>query len=396
MKFLELLVGVELAASGARQTADNPEITDIQYDSRRVTPGSLFVAMRGETSDGNRFIDQAIAGGAVAVVTDSDREVAGIAWARVAHGRQALATLSANFYGQPAKKLGITGITGTNGKSTTAFLIEAILRAAGRTGALVGTIEYHVGGKVLPAPHTTPESLDLQRLFRETVASGGTEVVMEVSSHALVQGRTYGIPFSVAVFTNLTRDHLDYHKSMPVAEIPLKGAHNVENVLAAISTAELMGCKPDSIRTAVREFKAVEHRLQYVASIRGVEYYNDSKATNVDATIKALESFPGNIHLILGGKDKGSDYTALNNLLRERVRCVYTIGAAAEKIEKHITGATKISASGTMDRAVAQASGNAQVGDIVLLAPACASFDQFQNYEHRGRVFKELVLALPK
>jgi UDP-N-acetylmuramoyl-L-alanyl-D-glutamate--2,6-diaminopimelate ligase len=214
MKFLELLVGVELAASGARQTADNPEITDIQYDSRRVTPGSLFVAMRGETSDGNRFIDQAIAGGAVAVVTDSDREVAGIAWARVAHGRQALATLSANFYGQPAKKLGITGITGTNGKSTTAFLIEAILRAAGRTGALVGTIEYHVGGKVLPAPHTTPESLDLQRLFRETVASGGTEVVMEVSSHALVQGRTYGIPFSVAVFTNLTRDHLDYHKSM--------------------------------------------------------------------------------------------------------------------------------------------------------------------------------------
>jgi len=215
MKFLELLKGVELASSGVRrQMADNPEITGIEYDSRRVRPGNLFVAMRGETSDGNRFIDQAIAGGAVAVLTDSDREAAGVDWARVAHGRQALAVLSANFYGQPAKKLGITGITGTNGKSTTAFLIEAVLRASGRRGALVGTIEYHVGEKVLPAPHTTPESLDLQRLFCETLACGGSEVVMEVSSHALAQGRTYGIPFDVAVFTNLTRDHLDYHKSM--------------------------------------------------------------------------------------------------------------------------------------------------------------------------------------
>jgi len=186
------------------------------------------------------------------------------------------------------------------------------------------------------------------------------------------------------------------HEVMPVSEIPLKGAHNVENVLAAICTAELMGCPPDAIRNAVREFKAVEHRLQYVATVRDVEYYNDSKATNVDATIKALESFPGKIHLILGGKDKGSDYTVLNGLLRERVRCVYTIGAAAEKIEKHIAGATKIIASGTMDKAVAQSTANAQPGDIVLLAPACASFDQFQNYEHRGRVFKELVLALPK
>lgn len=213
MKFLELLDGVELVASRA-QAAENPEISGLEYDSRRVKPGTLFVAMRGETSDGNRFIDQAIAAGAVAVVSDSDREPPGVAWARVPHGRRALATLSANFYGHPAKKLGITGITGTNGKSTTAFLIEAILRAAGRSGALVGTIEYHVGGKVLPAPHTTPESLDLQRLFCETVTTGGTELVMEVSSHALAQGRTHGISFDVAVFTNLTRDHLDYHRSM--------------------------------------------------------------------------------------------------------------------------------------------------------------------------------------
>jgi UDP-N-acetylmuramoylalanine--D-glutamate ligase len=181
---------------------------------------------------------------------------------------------------------------------------------------------------------------------------------------------------------------------MPVAEVPLKGAHNVENVLAAICAGDLMGCEPAGIRKTVHDFKAVEHRLEFVATVRGVDYYNDSKATNVDATIKAVESFAANIHLILGGKDKGSDYTVLNDLLRQRVKCVYTIGAAADKIQSQIKGATKIVAAGTMDAAVKQASSSAQPGDIVLLAPACASFDQFQNYEHRGRVFKELVANL--
>jgi len=184
---------------------------------------------------------------------------------------------------------------------------------------------------------------------------------------------------------------------MPVSEIPLKGSHNLENVLAAGCASVLMGCAPEKIRAAIRNFKAVEHRLEYVATVRGVEYYNDSKATNVDATIKALESFPANIHLILGGKDKGSDYTALNDLLRQRVKSVYTIGAAAEKIQSHTKGTTQIVSSGTVESAVKQAAAAAQPGDVVLLAPACASFDQFQNYEHRGRAFKQLVrdLAVP-
>ncbi len=131
-----------------------------------------------------------------------------------------------------------------------------------------------------------------------------------------------------------------------------------------------------------------------MATIRGVEYYNDSKATNVDATIKAIESFPGNIHLILGGKDKDGDYALLNHLLRARVKCVYTIGAAADKIESQIKGATAIVHSGTLERAVKDAADASQAGDVVLLAPACASFDQFQNYEHRGRVFKDEVHSL--
>src|SRR5437016_2443937 len=209
MNFLELLDGVEVSAQSG-----NPQITGVEYDSRWVKPGNVFVAMRGESSDGNRFVEQAIAAGAVAVVTDSDVTPTKAAWAKVPHGRRALAAVSANYYGRPAEKLAITGITGTNGKSTTAFLLESILRAAARKTTLIGTIEYHVAGRVLPAPHTTPEPLGLQRLFSEAVEKGATEVAMEVSSHALVQQRTFGIAFDVAVFTNLTRDHLDYHKTM--------------------------------------------------------------------------------------------------------------------------------------------------------------------------------------
>lgn len=209
MTFLDLLAGAEVLAHSG-----NPQVTGVEYDSRRIKPGNLFVAMRGESSDGNRFIGQAIQAGAVAVVTDSDPKPSGVAWAQVPHGRRALAMVSQNFYGRPAARLAITGITGTNGKSTTAISIESILSAARRKSALVGTIEYHVAGTVLPAPHTTPEALELWRIFRQAADHGATEVVMEVSSHALAQGRTYGIPFEVAVFTNLTRDHLDYHATM--------------------------------------------------------------------------------------------------------------------------------------------------------------------------------------
>jgi len=211
MTFEHLLDGAEILAHSG-----NPSVSGVEYDSRRVKPGCVFVAMRGETSDGNRYIDQAIQAGAVAVITDSSTEKPrqGVAWAVAPHGRRALARVSANFYKRPAERIAITGITGTNGKSTTAFLMEAILTAAGRKSALIGTIEYHVAGKVYPAPHTTPEALELSRIFSEALGLGATDAVMEVSSHALAQERVFGIPFDVAVFTNLTRDHLDFHKTM--------------------------------------------------------------------------------------------------------------------------------------------------------------------------------------
>ena len=181
---------------------------------------------------------------------------------------------------------------------------------------------------------------------------------------------------------------------LPIAEIPLKGAHNVENVLAAVCAARLAGIPAESIRRTVAQFHAVEHRLELVRTLRGVAFYNDSKATNVDATMKAVASFPRGIHLILGGKDKDSDYTQLAPLLAERVAAVYTIGSAAEKIERELAGIVRMVKAETLERAVGFASEAAEAGDVVLLAPACSSFDQFENYEHRGRAFREAVTRL--
>jgi UDP-N-acetylmuramoylalanine--D-glutamate ligase len=181
---------------------------------------------------------------------------------------------------------------------------------------------------------------------------------------------------------------------MKRADIPLVGAHNLENVLAAVTAARLAGVDAATIAAAVKNFAGVEHRLEFVVEVRGARYYNDSKATNVDATLKALDSFPGRVLIILGGKDKGSDYTVLQQALREKAIAALLIGAAAEKIEEQIRGSVPLKRAETLARAVEMASEAARPGDVVLLAPACASFDQFENYEQRGRVFKELVRGL--
>ena len=196
-------------------------VTGVEYDSRKVKQGSVFVAMKGGSTDGNKYVEKAIAAGALGVITDSAQKFdhllvfeAGLPVLEVEHGRRALAQASAAFFGHPERKLSAIGITGTNGKTTTAFLTEALLNAAARETVLVGTIEYHVAGEVKPSQHTTPESRDLFELMAEGVAKGATELVTEVSSHALDQGRAAGLNFDVAVFTNLTRDHLDYHKTL--------------------------------------------------------------------------------------------------------------------------------------------------------------------------------------
>src|SRR5450631_2912382 len=210
----------EITAEGATGSSDDA-ITGIEYDSRRVRPGSVFVAMKGGSTDGNKYVDKAIAAGALGIITDSAPTFdhltvyqAGLPVLEVEHGRRALAQAAAAFFGHPELSLATTGITGTNGKTTTAFLTESLLNAASRSTVLVGTIEYHVAGEVRPSIHTTPESRDLFELMAEGAARGATELVTEVSSHALDQGRAAGVNFDVAVYTNLTRDHLDYHGTM--------------------------------------------------------------------------------------------------------------------------------------------------------------------------------------
>jgi UDP-N-acetylmuramoylalanine--D-glutamate ligase len=190
------------------------------------------------------------------------------------------------------------------------------------------------------------------------------------------------------------RDEGSQETILTRGEIPLVGAHNLENVLAAVVATRLAGATAPSVAKGIRSFPGVEHRLEFVAEINAVRYYNDSKATNVDATLKALDAFPGRILIVLGGKDKGSDYTVLQKPLREKAILALLIGAASETIEKQISGSVAIERAGTLEQAVEIASRAARPGDVVLLAPACASFDQFEDYEHRGRVFKDLVRNL--
>lgn len=340
----------------------------------------------------------------------------------------------------------LIGITGSNGKTTTTTLVHHILKAgamraflAGNVGTpLISEVEKMDGGSVAVAElssfqlelidkfrpnigallNLTPDHLDRHKTMEAYAAAKARIFANQTELDAAILNADDPASASYApkkpqVFWFSRKKHVmqgaclqgdeivvaHHGKAEPVmkvAEIPLAGAHNVENVLAAVIIARLAGVDSATIATVVKSFAGVEHRLEFVADVRGVRYYNDSKATNVDATLKALDAFPGRILVILGGKDKGSDYTVLQKPLRERAILALLIGAAADKIEKQIAGSVAIERAGTLERAVEAASMAARTGDVVLLAPACASFDQFENYEQRGRVFKELVRELEK
>jgi UDP-N-acetylmuramoylalanine--D-glutamate ligase len=340
----------------------------------------------------------------------------------------------------------LIGITGSNGKTTTTALLAHVLKNAGLPTILAGNIGTpliacleqmqenswtvaELSSFQLELIETfrpniglllnlTPDHLDRHHTMEAYAAAkarlfenqtGEDAAILNADDPALQPYR----PSSSRVYW--------FSRKQPVAEgafvrggeivfrrdgneeillglhnIPLVGVHNLENVLASASASRLAGASPTQIAQAVRSFPGVEHRIEFVAEIGGVRYYNDSKATNVDATLKALDSFPGRILIILGGKDKGSDYTVLQQALREKAIFALLIGAAAEKIAAQITGSVAIERSGTLEHAVETAFHAAHSGDVVLLAPACASFDQFQNYEHRGRIFKDLVHQLER
>ena len=338
----------------------------------------------------------------------------------------------------------LIGITGSNGKTTTTSLVEHILKMAGLETILAGNIGRPLIGCVDAMTDNTFTVVELSSFQLELVGTfrPNIGVFLNLTPDHLDRHHTieaYGAA-KARLFENQTGDDAailnaddartsPYAPSLPrvywfsrkqrvtqgayvrdeeivfrqdgeeevllrVEDIPLVGAHNVENVLAAAAATRLAGAPASAIAKGVRSFAGVEHRLEFVSEVAGVRYYNDSKATNVDATLKALDAFPGRILVILGGKDKGSDYTVLQKPLREKAILALLIGAAAEKIESQISGSVALERAETLERAVEIASHAALCGDVVLLAPACASFDQFQNYEHRGRVFKDLVRQL--
>jgi UDP-N-acetylmuramoylalanine--D-glutamate ligase len=341
----------------------------------------------------------------------------------------------------------IVAITGSNGKTTTTSLVGKIFSDAGLPTLVGGNIGLPVIDLVeMSTPETTsvlevssfqletiedfhphiaavlnitPDHLDRHGSFenyaaaktRITERQGAEDFLVlnaEDKATQMVAAKTKAQifwfsgrrPIKQGAFVHgesivfVAREGAKAEPVMPVSEIHLKGSHNVENVLAAVCAARLAGISAEVIRRAVGDFKAVEHRLELVKCVHGVEFYNDSKATNVDAAMKAVGSFGGGIHLILGGKDKDSDYSTMNDLLRERVKAVYTIGSAAEKIERQLHGVVKMVQAGTMQTAVHEAAKAAVSGDVVLLSPACSSFDQFENYEHRGQIFRQIVNEL--
>jgi len=340
----------------------------------------------------------------------------------------------------------LIGITGSNGKTTTTSLIEHILRSAGIATVLAGNIGTPMIASVDKTRDDTVTVAELSSFQLELIESFRTNISVflnltpdHLDRHHTLEAYTAA---KIRIFENQTEQDFavlnaddpattqvaptrprvywfsrkqrvaqgayvpdaeivfrhdgEEETILRVEDIPLPGAHNLENVLAAVVACRLAGASSMAIAKGVRSFAGVEHRIEFVAEIGGVRYYNDSKATNVDATLKALDAFPGRILVVLGGKDKNSDYTVLRQPLRDKAILALLIGTAADKIEKQIEGSVAIERANTLQRAVEVASHAAQPGDVVLLAPACASFDQFQSYEHRGRVFKELVHQLER
>jgi UDP-N-acetylmuramoylalanine--D-glutamate ligase len=338
----------------------------------------------------------------------------------------------------------MVGITGSNGKTTTTSLLGHILGASGTPVIVAGNIGTPLIASVDDSREDTVAVVEMSSFQLELIASmrPNIAVMLNLTPDHLDRHSSPEAYYraKARIFENQAADDAAvlnaddpevrriaparsqvywFSSTKPVArgayvrdnqivfvrdtketellslnDIALRGRHNVDNVLAAAAAAYLIGVAPASIAAAVRTFGGVEHRLEFVAEIAGVRFFNDSKATNVDATLKAIDAFPGGLYVILGGKDKGSDYRPLRAPLRERGKAALLIGAAAEKIATQLGGYVPLLRAETLDAAVTQAFELAASGDTILLAPACASFDQFENYEHRGRVFKQLVSNL--
>ena len=288
------------------QGSDDVALTGVVHDSRAAQAGSLFVAIRGEKDDGNTYVDAARRKGAVAIVSEQPAR-AGLTWLQVPDARVALAVAAALHYGEPAAALTLAGVTGTNGKTTTAFLIDAMLRAAGRTVGLLGTVQYRIGSRIVEAVRTTPESSDLQALFRQMVDAGCSHAVLEVSSHSLALKRVHGCRFHVGVFTNLTRDHLDFHGDMDTyfaAKRRLFDEHLRPDGRAVINVDDdwgrrlVQGLPPEAVLTFGLKTPAAITALDLDLSLRGTRFRAQTPGGLIDIESPLLGRF--NVHNMLG------------------------------------------------------------------------------------------------
>lgn len=441
MHLKKLLQGI---APQINVNVPDSEITSLTCDSRHVGPGTLFFALCGSKTDGHRYIPQAVAAGAAAIVLEDPAFAPqGVPWVQVANGRVAMAQIAVRFNGSPTQGLPLIGITGTNGKTTTTTLTGELFKANG--------FSTYVGGNI------GDPLLDLP-------ASGATveRVVAEISSFQLEWSSTFRP--KVAALLNITEDHLDRYPSyqayinaklrifenqiaddyavvnrddeivwqaagslkarlipfsrkleleegifclgeeivfrhqgvecrFPVGGFRLQGVHNLENIMAAMACGLLLGCRPDASLELLNRFEALHHRMEFVRELNGVRYFEDSKATNVGSVAKALESFQ-QITLIAGGKDKGGSYTPLRELVRERVDHLILIGEAADRMEQELGGLSDIQRAETLEEAVLMSAGLTEAGGVVLLSPACSSFDMFRDYEERAQRFVAAVKGL--
>ena len=447
MNLRELLDGV---ACEVVQGRPDVEVKMIHFDSRKVGEGDLFVAQRGVSADGHGYIGKAVAAGAVAVVCEEvpGELQEGVVYVKTGNSSEALGVMASNFYGNPSRRMKVVGVTGTNGKTTTTTLLGEIMKASGRQTVVGGNIGIGLSEQAADLPKeavVVAELSSFQLEFTQTMKAKAA-VVLNITPDHLDRHHTmeayaeakkrifrnqdgddtavlnYDDPLVRAMAPDMTGRVVWFSTQgeVPVGafyqdgqlilrmdgqdtlicredELHLFGKHNIQNCLAASLLAYAAGVPLDVISGVLKSFRGVEHRLEKVRTIHGVTYYNDSKGTNTDASIKALEAFSGHLVLIAGGYDKMTPLDEFMKLAAEKVDTLILIGAAADRFEQEAkkAGVKDIRRAGySMERAIMMARKIAKAPQAVLLSPACSSFDMYDNFEQRGRVFKGIVNAI--
>ena len=445
-KLKELLNGVNV---GKVYGDTDREIGHIHFDSRKIEPGDVFIAQRGVNADGHAFIDKALTRGAVAVVCEQlpENRPEEVTYIWTADTSEALGVMAGNYWDNPSRELKLVGVTGTNGKTTTTSLVGEIMSAYYKEVFVVGNIGTPYTSTALRTTDQSYTVAEISSFQLETITDFKPDVsaILNITPDHLNRHKTMDCYIDVkkGIAKNQTKEDaciLNYDdpvlrrfgetvtprviyfssrellsegicldgdmivrnhdgvrmEIINIHDMNLLGRHNHENVMAAAAITMELGVPLETIQSVIRDFKAVEHRIEFVAEKAGVKYYNDSKGTNPDAAIQAVNAMPGPTILIAGGYDKNSEYDEWIRSFGKKVRYMVLLGQTREKIAECAArhGFTNVMYAEDMQEAVRVCASYANAGEYVLLSPACASWGMFNNYEERGDVFKECVRSL--